>query len=80
MSFSSTSDNLAIGIALYMRDGFTASAARASAAMTNLKNNASDLAREQANLARNSNAAGAVAGGLLLQGIGKAYKEYSSFN
>lgn len=74
------SDNLAIGIALYMRDGFTANAATAASAMRSLRGEADSLARQQATLVRNSNAVGAAAGGLMLVGMGKAYQEYAKFN
>jgi TP901 family phage tail tape measure protein len=80
MSIYSGSENLAIGIGLYMRDGFTANAGRASVALNNLRNNADALARQQATNVRNMNAMGAAAGGLLLQGVGKAYQEFASFN
>lgn len=80
MSVLSGSENLAIGIGLYMRDGFTANASKASVAMNNLMNNADALARQQATNVRNMNAMGAAAGGLMLSGISKAYQEYASFN
>lgn len=80
MSLLSGSENLAIGIGLYMRDGFSSSAAKASVAMSNLRNNADALSRQQAITSRNMNAMGAAAGGMVLSGIGKAYEEFANFN
>lgn len=72
--------NLAIGISLLMRDGFTTQANAASTAMVNLRSNANQLSRQQASLARNSNAAGAAIGAVLVNGMRKAYVEASTFN
>lgn len=73
-------NDLAIGVSLIMRDGFTAQATRASAAMGTLNNNANQLARSQAVLARNSNAVGAAIGATVITGISKAYQEFARFD
>ena len=62
MSLIGGSEQLAIGIALYMRDGFSAQADKASLAYDRLRNQGDQLARQQATQIRNMNAVGAAAG------------------
>lgn len=72
-------NNLAIGISLMMRDGFTTQANIARNAMQNLYNQGDRLARQQAVLARNTNAAGAAIGVGLINGMSKMYQEGADF-
>lgn len=72
--------DLAIGISLFMRDGFTAQANQAGVAMTRLQQRANNLAISQMNMARNLNAAGAVAGLGILNGVRGAFKEFAAFD
>ena len=76
----STSGQLAIGISLLMRDGFTGQANLARNAMNNLHRSGDRLARQQAVLARNTNAAGAAIGVGLIAGMTRMYKEGADFN
>lgn len=63
-----------------MRDGFTAQAMRASAAMNTMSGNARRLAMHQATLARNSNLVGAAIGVGMVGGMVNFYKEAADFN
>lgn len=74
------SGQLAIGVSLLMRDGFTSQATLARNAMNNLYNSGDRLARQQAVLARNTNAAGAAIGVGMIAGMSKMYKEGADFN
>lgn len=78
MNFAS--NDLAIGIAITLRDQFTAAAGRAGVAMGTLHNNAQQLSRTQAVLARNSQAVGAAVGVYLIGGMSKAYQEFARFD
>lgn len=73
-------ENLAIGVSLYMRDTFTAQSNRASAAMIGLNQNANQLAKTQALIARNTAATGAAIGVGMLSGISSAYKSAADFD
>lgn len=75
-----TTDNLAIGVSLYMRDTFTAQSNRASSAMMTLNQNANNLARTQATIARNTAATGAAIGVGILSGVKDAYKSAADFD
>lgn len=73
------SNQLAIGVSLLMRDGFTNQANMARNAMNNLHATGDKLARQQAVLARNSNAAGAAIGLMATKGMYEMYKQSAQF-
>lgn len=73
------SNQLAIGVSLLMRDGFTSQAMHARNAMNALHTTGDKLARQQAVLARNSNAAGAAIGVGLISGMAHMYKKSAEF-
>lgn len=72
--------NLAIGIALVMRDGFSAQSRIAGASMSTLQKRALMLQRQQTSMARNANAMGAAIGAAAIYGLGRWVSEGAKFN
>lgn len=77
--YNVTGSNLSIGIALVMRDQFTAQAIAARNAMQGLSNTAIAAEREQLNMQRNANLIGTAIGGAATFGIAKMYRESTKF-
>ena len=76
---STSGGNLAIGISLLMRDGFSGPAATATASMGAMQRQAAALARSQMTMARNANLMGAAIGIGVIAKMGAFVREGAKF-